>query len=79
LHDYFDILGLARDARPNDIRRACGRRVHASHPDIRDGDAAGWRAGAPAGDRPGLDEYDAAIDFVDATAFVSAMRSAFFA
>lgn len=80
MHDYFDILGVARDACPTDIRRACCRRVRASHPDIWDGDAAppSWR-GAVVFDRARARELsDAAIDFVDAAAFVDAMRAAFF-
>jgi hypothetical protein len=82
VHDYFEILGVARDARPTEIRRACGRRVHASHPDIRDGDAVpGAQAAAlRLPQRPSsLGPDDAAIDFVDAATLVDAMRLSFFA
>jgi curved DNA-binding protein CbpA len=78
VHDYFEILGVSRDARPSEIRRACCRRVRATHPDVWDGDAA-----APL-HRPGAsfpltrELSDAAIDFVDAAVFVDAMRASFF-
>ncbi len=74
MHDYFEILGVARNARPTEIRRACCRRVHATHPDIRDGDPV---PAGPATSAHRLD--DAAIDFVDAATFVEAMRLSFFA
>ena len=74
MHDYFEILGVGRNARPTEIRRACCRRVHVTHPDIRDGDPA---PAGPARSAHRLD--DAAIDFVDAATFVEAMRLSFFA
>ncbi len=81
MHDFFDILGVASDARPIEIRRACCRRVHASHPDIWDGDDV---PSAPRGrpsvfDRPAaLELRDAAIDFIDAATLVEGMRVSFF-
>ena len=82
MHDYFDILGVSRDARPTEIRRACCRRSHTAHPDIWDGDA-------PPASRRTADRVDdlflagdlseAAIDFVDASTLVDAMCAAFFA
>lgn len=82
MHDYFDILGVSRNARPTEIRRACCRRVRATHPDIWDGDTppAPGRMPARANElqRPG-DLSEAAIDFVDASMLVDAMRAAFFA
>jgi len=83
VHDYFDILGVARDARPNEIRRACCRRARATHPDVWDGDSSQGPAHPHfrAFDRPLLahDLGDAAIDFVDPATVVDAMRAAFFA
>jgi hypothetical protein len=83
VHDYFDILGVARDARPNEIRRACCRRAHVPHPDIWDGDTLSppTHSRARASDRLPLsrDLADAAIDFVDLSVFVDAIRAAFFA
>ena len=82
MHDYFDILGVSRDARPTEIRRACCRRSHAAHPDIWDGDAppSPLRTSERGNDLflPG-DLSEAAIDFVDASTLVDAMRAAFFA
>jgi curved DNA-binding protein CbpA len=83
VHDYFEILGVSRDARPSEIRRACGRRARATHPDVWDGDPVPplHRAGASSGDRTPVTRElsDAAIDFVDPAAFVDAMRASFFA
>jgi hypothetical protein len=81
VHDFFDIVGVASDARPIEIRRACCRRVHASHPDIRDGDDL--PAAPPAGSsdferRNVLELGDAAIDFIDAATLVEGMRLSFF-
>jgi curved DNA-binding protein CbpA len=80
VHDYFDILGVARDARPPEIRRACCR-ARATHPDIWDGDqASAARRPAAASERRAPRElFDAAVDFVDAATLVDAMRAAFFA
>ena len=80
MHDYFDILGVSRDARASDIRRACGRRSRRAHPDIWDGEGR-ERLTAPVGRDPFLapsELSDAAIDFVDAATLVDRMREAFF-
>ncbi len=83
VHDYFEILGVSRDARPSEIRRACCRSAHATHPDVWDGDVvtAPRRAGAKLSKSVPVtrDLSDAAIDFVDAGAFVDAIRATFFA
>lgn len=84
MHDYFDILGVARDARPPEIRRACCR-ARATHPDIWYGDQPSTtvRMGAGTSERRApherFDLCDAAVDFVDAATLVDAMRAAFFA
>ena len=80
MHDYFDILGVARDARPTEIRRACCR-ARATHPDVWYGDQArgASRLGAGASERRAPRElFDAAVDFVDAATLVDSMRAAFF-
>jgi hypothetical protein len=82
VHDYFDILGVPRNAAPPEIRRACCRRARSSHPDIWDGDvtAARSRAGnGPTLEGPVDDLSDAAIDFVDMAQIVDRIRDAFFA
>lgn len=82
MHDYFEILGVARNARPVEIRRACCRRVHASHPDVWDGDLGPGRARSDSGiiDRtPAPEQYDAAIDFIDVATLIDSMRADFFA
>ena len=83
MHDYFEILGVSRDARPSEIRRACCRGARATHPDVWDGDAVTplHRPGASSGDRTPVTRElsDAAIDFVDAAIFVDAIRASFFA
>ncbi len=83
MHDYFDILGVSRNARASEIRRACGRRLRAAHPDISDGDfGAGRPSGAAAADEPGRFPEalcDAAVDFVEMTPLVERMRARFFA
>jgi curved DNA-binding protein CbpA len=82
VHDYFDILGVSRDARPSEIRRACCRGARATHPDIWDGDTVSPlpRAGARSGDAAfaARELSDAAVDFVDAAVFVDAIRATFF-
>ena len=82
MHDYFDILGVSRDARASDIRRACCRHSRPAHPDIWDGDTQNRAAasrGATRDTAPGPTELaDAAIDFVDAATLVDRMREAFF-
>jgi curved DNA-binding protein CbpA len=80
MHDYFDILGVARDARPTEIRRACGR-ARGTHPDVWDGDTASHAARRTAGAserRAPRELFDAAVDFVDAATLVDGMRAAFF-
>ena len=83
MHDYFEILGVSRDARPSEIRRACCRGTRATHPDVWDGEAVSppHRAGSRLVDRAPVTRElsDAAIDFVDAAAFVYAIRATFFA
>ena len=81
MHDYFEILGVARNARPTDIRQACCRHVRASHPDVWDGDApqrSGRPTPGPADPLTLSDLTDAAIDFVDASSLVDRMHAAFF-
>jgi hypothetical protein len=81
VHDYFDILGVSSDARPAEIRRACCRRVPATHPDIRLGDDLAVRRprATPSRQRIAGGEFlDASIDFVEASALVDAMRARFF-
>ena len=84
MHDYFDILGVSRNARGQEIRRASLRRVRQVHPDIGDdpsveaGSAFRYltRAGSAAAVRRDLP--DVAIDFLDITPLVDRMRDAFF-
>lgn len=78
MHDYFDILGVSRDARASDIRRACCRHSRPAHPDIWDGESRNHviSPGAMREADPAL--FDAAIDFVDAATLVDTMREAFF-
>jgi hypothetical protein len=83
VHDYFDILGLSRDARAQEIRRACQRRSRQGHPDI-DGDdriAGAAYACAVPGARPTADPswFDVAVDFIEMGPIVDRMRTAFFA
>ncbi|MFI5177631.1 MAG: DnaJ domain-containing protein [Vicinamibacterales bacterium] len=82
MHDYFEILGVSPDARAREIQRACRRHSPTAHPDFRDDaddtaraarDAALSRARGP------VELADVAIDFVDMTAVVDRMQSAFFA
>ena len=87
MHDYFDILGVSRNAGASEIRRAC-RHARPTHPDVRDSDARGHGrgdraagSGGTAGPSRGLadgDGSDAAIDFVDVSCLVDGMRDAFF-
>lgn len=81
MHDYFDILGVSRNAGGQEIRRACLRRVRQAHPDIGDDpspEATGpiWRAGSAAVALRDLP--DVAIDFLDIAPLVDRMRAAFF-
>jgi hypothetical protein len=82
VHDFFDIVGVARNARPTDIRRACCGWVRASHPDVWDGDAPPRSSRAVRGRADQLtlhDLSDAAVDFVDASTLVDRMQASFFA
>lgn len=82
MHDYFDILGVARNARPADVRRLCCRRVRTSHPDVWDGDAPRRSARVVHGRSDQLslhDLSDAAVDFLDASTLVDRMQATFFA
>src|SRR4029453_15961916 len=38
--DYYEILGVARDAAPDDVKRAYRKAAAANHPDRNPGDAA---------------------------------------
>jgi len=83
VHDYFDILGVPRNAAPPEIRRACCRRSRSSHPDIWDGDVPALSATGP-GKFPSFprsmdDLSDTAIDFVDMTQIVDRILDGFFA
>ena len=78
MHDYFEIVGVAPNARPTEVRAACGRQRRATHPDVCEGDAP--RCPDTRFDRQASQTEigDAAIDFVDAATLVEAMRAAFF-
>lgn len=83
MHDYFDILGVPRNAGPPEIRRACCRRSRPSHPDIWDGDRAAMSPASPgrsARHGRAIDDLsDTAIDFVDMASIVDRIREEFFA
>ena len=70
MHDYFDILGVPRDARAPEIRRACRGHVRLTHPDIDAADTtrSAWTRGLE----------DTNVSFPDMTAVVRRMRDAFF-
>ena len=78
MHDYFDILGVSRDAPAQEIRRACARRACAGHPDFLEAEAGRAR---PRVDDP-RDDYrqlaDVAVDFVDMSDIAARMQAAFF-
>jgi len=83
VHDYFHILGVSRDARASEIRRACCRHVRPAHPDIWDGDrSAGPRAGVSLAspiNGPGREELsDASVNFVEMTGLVDRVLASFF-
>jgi hypothetical protein len=81
VHDYFEILGVSRNARAPEIRLACRRRSHPAHPDIRDDESRRRDARARDADEPAVppaDLSDAAIDFVNMARMVARMRAAFF-
>ena len=81
MHDYFEIVGVARNARPTEVRAAGGRQQRrATHPDVCDGETPRVRLYDPCFDRPARHEEigDAAVDFVDVATLVEDMRAAFF-
>ncbi len=77
MHDFFDVLGLPRNAPAGEIRRVCARRARRSHPDFRattEGpscpprfERASWAL-----------ERDVAVDFVDIRSLFDRIESAFF-
>ena len=76
MHDYFDILGVPRDARAPEIRRACRGHVRVTHPDINIERAAPLRD-----DLRGAwprDLEDTNVSFPDMVLIVRRMRDAFF-
>jgi curved DNA-binding protein CbpA len=80
VHDYFDILGVSRNARAPEIRRACLRRTGPSHPDIGgEGDERDQTGSRLTGGSDLPELPDAAIDFVTMRQIVDRMRLAFFA
>jgi hypothetical protein len=79
VHDFFHVLGLPRNAPVSEVRRACARRVHRSHPDFRpvklvDGEDADGRVA-----EPGAFTRDAAVDFVDMATLLDRIQLGFFA
>lgn len=78
MHDYFDILGLSREARATEIRHVWARHARRWHPDFhaQAGDTRPATLMSPAGD---LRDKDAAIDFVDMVPVVERMLASFFA
>ena len=76
MHDYFDILGVPRDARAPEIRRACRGHIRLTHPDIN------VERGTPLGDdaRSGWSRYleDTNVSFPVMAPIVRRMRDAFF-
>ena len=82
MHDYFYILGVSRDARASEIRRACCRHARPPHPDIRDGDRdPDVPSGTPVSPltlAAAGASTDAAVDFVDAATLVDGMLVSFF-
>lgn len=79
MHDYFDILGVPRDASAEQIRRACARRAVQGHPDFAGAvDGGPASAGRADSDLRFVDFADIAIDFVDMAEIADRMRAAFF-
>lgn len=80
MHDYFDILGVARDAPAREIRLLCARHVRRSHPDFLNGGCprAAGAPGIPALDRSTAAFSDAAVDFVELGPVIDRMQIAFF-
>ena len=77
VHDYFHILGVPRNARASEIRRACCRRARRPHPDIWEGDRTVDPLLALSNQAPVL-PADASVDFVDMTRLVDRMLADFF-
>ena len=75
MHDYFNIIGISDAAPVDEIRRALRRHPVRSHPDFSSGDRP---SGHPARHSAGRESGDVAIDFVDMSAIVDRMQSAFF-
>lgn len=68
MRDYYEVLGVRRDAGADEIRRACRRLAPRFHPDISDDEpviSATWHD-------------DVAIDFPSASDVLDRMRAAFF-
>jgi hypothetical protein len=70
MHDYYDILGVRRDAGADEIQRACRQLIHRYHPDI---------SGDERADADGFVLADeVAIDFPSVATVLDRMRRAFF-
>jgi len=79
VHDYFEIVGVARNARPTEVRRAGCRSRRATHPDVFEGDATLVSCVPQLFDGKASRELgDAAVDFIDASTLVEAIRASFF-
>ena len=77
MHDYFDILGVPRDARAPEIRRACRGHVRLTHPDIADTSTLTQPSHVPRSAWT-RDIEDTNVTFPDMAAVVRRMRDAFF-
>ena len=76
MHDYFEILGVARDARAGDIRAACARHAARPHADLLEAEQR--PAGPLAGGEPARELIDVAVDFPDLSGVIDRMQTAFF-
>ena len=80
MHDYFQILGVAPDARASDIRAACARHSARPHTDLFEAaqrqDEGLSETGGGVVAQHGL--VDVAIDFPDLSAATDRMLLAFF-
>lgn len=74
MYDYFEILGVPRDAQAPEIRRACRGHVRLTHPDI---DGAPLRNPTRSAWTRELEDIN--VTFPDMAAVVRRMRDAFFA